>query len=519
MQSFVPARLTPRQRGDFQTPLDLARQVWATIAAERYDLVVEPTFGLGNFLRTLPADCRAEVVGWEIDPDSCAVAKAACPGHFRLHCRDLFAVRQRDLGAGADARLLVIGNPPWVTNAEQGTLGGENTGAKWNRKALAGLDALTGKANFDIAEAIILHLITLTRPYRATDFALLVKATVARNLLTFLGEEPWIGDFGFHRIDARQHFGASADAGLLKFRVGPGIARRRSCPVFDGIAGPEIGEIGLVGRRLVHDAAVYRRTAGLEAPGVAHYQWRQGIKHDLRDLFELTEDERGLRNRRGEPVRVEPEVLHSLYKGSDIYHDRPARFVVPIYQRDLQDQLDTVPARLPHLWRYLDDHRADFAARKSRIYRGRPPFALFGVGDYTYRRFKVAIGALYDEPRFRLLAPDPRLPVTDDTCYFIATDDQAEAVYLWAILGLDLVRDFLLAISAAGEKRRFTKEVLSRLLLPPASACPPALRRTIEAERRDRWGIAPATARELEAWLLDYRQPVGQLSLFEPIPQ
>ena len=514
MQPPPSPALSARQRGDFQTPVDLARQIWATLDAASYDLIIEPTFGLGSFLATLPLAYRADVMGWEIEPEHWAATRAAMPERFRLHCSDIFAATLSDLGMPNDSQLLVIGNPPWVTNAEQGTLGGRNTGVKKNLKALAGLDALTGKANYDTAEAILLHLIGLVRPLRVTDFALLVKASVVRNLLTFLGQESWIGDFEFHRIDTQHYFGAAVDAGLLKFRLGGSISRWGSCPIFAGIAGPLVREISIVDRRLIYDAAAYRRTASLEAHGVAHYEWRQGVKHDLRDLFELRETEQGLWNRLGEQVCVEDATLYQLHKGSDIFHGRPARFAVPLYQRDLKDTLDDLEVRFPLLWQYLQRHSVSFAARRSRIYRARHQFALFGIGEYTYRRYKVAIGALYDEPQFRLLAPTLRIPVTDDTCYFLATDDHTEAIYLHTLLALDCVREFLLSISAAGEKRRFTKEVLSRLKLPPMSACPTNLCNTLVAQWQDCTAVSVATRRELQAWLLNYRQPVQQLSLF-----
>jgi hypothetical protein len=512
------SRLTTRQRGDYQTPEELARQIWATLDTSRFALVIEPTFGLGSFLRTMPAPCSADVVGWEIHREYFEVTRAALTPvqreRFRLHHGDILQASAVDLGIAADTPLLVIGNPPWVTNAEQGVLGGRNTGPKRNLKGLAGLDALTGKANYDIAEAIILHLIAMTAAFRSVQFALLVKFSVVRNLLHYLGHDPRIGGFEFHRIDTQRHFGASAEAGLLKFRRGTEPESRGVCLIRDGVGGATIGEIGLVGKQLIFDLPAYRRVAYLENRSAPRYIWRQGVKHDLRDLFELRETAEGLWNRRGESVTVEPATLFQLYKGSDVFHGRPSRFVIPLYQRDLQDTLADLPGRLPDLWAYLQRHAPDFAARKSRIYRKRPPFSLFGIGDYTYRRYKIAIGALYGEPVFRLLEPAPRLPVIDDTCYMLATDDYQEAVYLLAVLSLESSRDFLLAISYAGEKRRFSKDVLARLFLPPAGDCSAALRAELVAQWQGSGTFAPATKQALHDWRASFQMPVHQPPLF-----
>ena len=43
------------------------------------------------------------------------------------------------------------------------------------------------------------------------------------------------------------------------------------------------------------------------------------------------------------------------------------------------------------MWSYLQAHGARFARRKSSIYHGQPPFALFGIGPYSFAPFKVAI--------------------------------------------------------------------------------------------------------------------------------
>src|SRR5581483_3044027 len=109
-------------------------------------------FGLGAFLLTMPANVRAaHLVGWEIHESSfdVAVREFMKRGYDTSHLyhADIVNASARDVGSSPDCSVLVIGNPPWVTSAEQGTLGGKNTGRKTNLKALKGMDALTGKSN------------------------------------------------------------------------------------------------------------------------------------------------------------------------------------------------------------------------------------------------------------------------------------------------------------------------------------------------------------------------------------
>ena len=77
----------------------------------------------------------------------------------------------------------------------------------------------------------------------------------------------------------------------------------------------------------------------------------------------------------------------------------------------------------PRLWKYLSEHREAFAARKSVIYKDKTPFAMFGVGAYSFKPFKVATSGLYKSPSFSLVSPIHDKPVMlDDTCYSLGFD-------------------------------------------------------------------------------------------------
>lgn len=500
--------ISARQRGDFQTPAALAHRVWATLDAAQYDAVVEPTFGGGSFFRTLPKDCKAGLIGWEVHEDYYRATAKYLQGEqgreIRLFHRDVFTASTADLGLPFDSSVLVIGNPPWVTNAEQSVLGGRNTGRKHNVKSLSGMDALTGKSNFDISEAIILHLVRMLSDYNSAQFALLVKFSVLRNLMHFLRQCPNIGRYEFHRIDSLRYFGAAVDAGLLKFRIENKPVPAPLCPIYDDVGGTQVGEIGWLGQRFVYDAPTYQRVSFMERLEAPAYVWRQGMKHDLSRVFELRRTSHGLVNQAGEPVDVEPEALCDFYKSSDVFHGRPPRYVIPLYQRTLQDTLEDLPERYPRLSRYLNAHEADFRARKSKIYQDKHPFSVFGIGEYTHAAYKVAIGALYGEPVFRLLHSDTKPVVVDDTCYMLATDDRDEAVYLLAVLSLPCAADFLRAVSHASDKRRYSKEVLSRLLIPPFRDCP----RQVTGALSEAWLTETAFPQDamadLRSWLEEY---------------
>lgn len=154
-----------KEFGDFQTPNDLAAQVVALVAGlfGSPDRVVEPTAGLGAFLNASHGKwgsaCGYE--GYEINPDYVhSTSQSLCDLGIRLYQQDFFSADwHRILKKKNSPRILVLGNPPWVTNSEQGILGSKNLPKKANFQRLRGFDAKTGKSNFDIAEWMLIRLI------------------------------------------------------------------------------------------------------------------------------------------------------------------------------------------------------------------------------------------------------------------------------------------------------------------------------------------------------------------------
>src|SRR5690606_38293512 len=116
--------------------------------------VLEPTCGEGAFLAAA-ADLfpEARLVGYEIDPGYVQHARHRLPAaRTDVFHADFFAVDWEEVLAARRGPLLIAGNPPWVTNAALGALEAGNLPRKSNHAGLKGLDARTGKSNFDISE-------------------------------------------------------------------------------------------------------------------------------------------------------------------------------------------------------------------------------------------------------------------------------------------------------------------------------------------------------------------------------
>jgi hypothetical protein len=466
-----------RDLGDFQTPPELVAEVLDALGplGERWPRVLEPTCGQGRFIEgllALPAPPR-EIQAIEIQEDHCRAARslarhdAARDVCIEVTHSDLFALDlKRDLAWREAGPLLVVGNPPWVTNAELGSLASRCRPPRRNIKGLAGLEARTGASNFDVAEAVWLKLLAELGG-EAPTIALLCKTAVARSVLQAADRMKLpIAAASIRRIDAPRWFGAAVDACLFRADLGATNPCLR-LPFYSDLRQAEPDSVmGFAGGWLVADCDEHARWAFAE--GICPLTWRQGLKHDAAAVMELVHDPiaEHWRNRAGERVDVESNWVYPLRKGSDLRRPRrasPERAVL-VTQERLGADTRILEESAPRLWHYLQRHAAVFAKRKSSIYRGRPPFALFGVGPYSFAPYKVAVSGLHKEPRFAALGPvDGRPVMLDDTCYFLPCAQAAEAAVLAALCNDRITLGFIRCARFKDAKRPITKKLLQRI--------------------------------------------------------
>jgi len=472
--------------GDFQTPRGLADEVCKLLQrlGESPEVVVEPTVGRGTFLAAASeAFPSTELRGWEINPDYVTDAKqqlAACGALDRVSivCQDFFTHDWDAKLRVLPANLLLLGNPPWVTNSGLSAISGTNLPAKENFQGLRGIAARTGKSNFDISEWMLIRLLRALRGRNAT-LAMLCKTATARKFLRFAWQNDGrVATAALFRIDSALHFGAAVDACLLYLRTGENGPAEAEVYASLTAAKPT-SCIGLAGDDLVSDVQSYRRLQHLE--GLCPFRWRSGIKHDCADVMELRPVGDGeLENGYDERFKLENSHLYPLLKCSDLAHGRTApKRLVLVTQRFVGDDTAVIEKTAPLTWSYLQSHRERFSARKSSIYKGRAPFALFGIGEYAFAPWKVAISGLHKTARFQVVGPVDGKPVFfDDTCYYIPFERHQDARLVCDILNSEPSQHFLAALLFPDSKRPITVDLLQRLNLDAIA---------VEAGLGERW--------------------------------
>lgn len=468
-QRIAKSAMNRREFGDWQTPEALAAAVLSRLSLDGRPApasVLEPTCGEGSFL-VAAARCfqDAQLFGYEINERYALTALARLPApRTQVAVSNFFNIEwEREIARLPDP-LLVIGNPPWVTNSTLGYLGSKNLPKKHNFKRLNGLDAVTGKSNFDVSEWMILRLLAVLQSRRAT-LAMLCKTAVARRVVQFVASQRWpVGPGGQWYIDTMAHFQAAVDASLLVCETGNGFRGSDGWPVYASLEEETpLSTMAMIDGVLVANATRVTRTAHLA--GRCDPEWRSGLKHDCSRVMELEVADEVLRNGFGERVQIEEEHLFPLLKSSDVANGvaEPRRMVI-VPQRFLGQETASLRQRAPKTWEYLSAHRELLSARKSSIYRGQPDFSVFGIGGYSFAPWKVAISGLYKRCEFALLGPHHGRPIMlDDTCYFLPFTSESEARSAWEGLRSSIAQDFFAGRIFWDAKRPINKAILQRL--------------------------------------------------------
>lgn len=466
--------------GDWQTPISLAQKVCHAhiLKYGDPDIVIEPTCGLGAFvlsaLEIFPN--VSEIHALEINNKYTNTLK------YRLLSRALSIPYRKwpdiyiynsdffefdfspiiEKGEKNNWNLAIIGNPPWVTNSRQGKNKSNNVPPKTNTFGLKGIEAITGKSNFDISEYITLLLLKLSQMNKG-GISFLLKNSVIRNILVKQHTNNLhIGNIEQLSIDASSEFSVSVDASCLSARFG--CTPAYTCLLSDFYTGLHICQYGWVDDSFVADIDLYRNYSKYD--NYSSYVWRSGIKHDCTSVLELTLYEDEYINGFGEKVQIEDDLIYPLLKSSDInnYKNNCFRKFIIVPQRRVGDNTSSLKYTHPLAYAYLSRHVSYFDKRKSSIYKGKDKFSIFGIGEYSFKPHKIVVSSLYKTVNFMLVSQFEGKPVmVDDTCYQLDFDSFEEAKCIYEILKSKEVQSLLQSLVFKDAKRVVTKSLLMRL--------------------------------------------------------
>lgn len=468
-----------KEYGDWQTNMDLALNVCRLLKDKGINpkVIIEPTCGKGHFiLAALQVfNCVEDIYGIEIYKPYLDELNAQLPYYHNqkvcvhLFHQNIFDFNFNDIIQSIGGRdILILGNPPWVTNSKLGEIGSNNLPSKKNFKSLSGIDAITGKGNFDIAESICRKMIDSFRGKNA-HLALLLKNSVIRNIVYGQRKSPLpINDIEQYSIDTKKEFDVSVAASLFCCEYGD--VSSTYCIVKDFYTHNTIQIYGWASDCFVSDIDSYHRYAYLD--GQSPLKWWSGIKHDCTKVMELSYDGEKYVNGLGEIVDIESEMVYPLVKSSDIKNKMitSTRKYVIVTQHSPSDDTQWIKSKHPKSYQYLLNHAEYLDKRSSRIYQGRARFCMFGVGSYSFKPYKIAVSGLYKQPTFAIIPPIAgKSAMLDDTCYMLGVNTLEEAIITQDILNSVPVQSFIKSLLFSDAKRVINKELLMRIDLIKAA--------------------------------------------------
>ncbi len=473
--------------GDFQTNADLANKVALHLVSKNIspEILIEPTCGKGNFIITSLKNFNnlrfiygVEIYKpyvWEtkfsIVDFFLKNSKSNKPEILIKHC-NVFDFNFSQIAKQYTTKdILIIGNPPWITNSKLGSLNSFNLPPKANFKNHSGLDAITGKGNFDIAEHITLTMIKTFQEMKG-NLLLLVKNSVIKNIVFDQNKNQYkIASIEKHCIDCKKEFNVSVEASLFYCKLNsiPEI----DCKEFNFYNNKKIYQIfGWLKDKFVSNIETYIHTRDID--GVSPFVWRQGLKHDCSSIMELDKVNGHYVNGLKEVVKLEDGLVYGFLKSSDLKNtviNQTRKFTI-VTQKKVGQETKYIKSEYPKTYEYLTAHQTYFIARKSSIYNNKPLFSIFGIGDYSFKPYKVAISGLYKTFHFTLILPQDNKPVMlDDTCYLIGFGKIEFSVYALILLNSETTMQFLQSITFSDAKRTFTKDVLMRIDLLALAKC------------------------------------------------
>ncbi len=466
-----------REFGDYQTNESLAKQCVSLIEGRMdYEFILEPTSGKGNFIIAAlnSIESIVKLVGIEIYKPYVWETKFKVlsfylanpnkkPADISIIHADVFTYDFKKLANDTKVlNTLIIGNPPWITNSELGTLDSSNLPKKKNSSLQKGLDALTGKSNFDLGEAVVVNLFEHFQ-YHKGAFALLVKSIVIKNIVK--GQQKnkvKVSNLHKYIINAKAEFDVSVNASLFIGLFGVGVSY--TCAEYDFYTKIKKLNFGWVDDKFVSSISKYKQSSHID--GNSRLIWRSGMKHDCSKVMELNQIEGHYTNKLGDKIFLENDIVYRLLKSSDLKQldiTSSRKFTI-VTQRKIGQDTSYIKHELPKTYTYLCSNESYFSSRKSSIYKGKPRFSIFGIGDYSFKLHKVAISGLYKKTIFSYVGPDQSKPIMlDDTCYFIGFDTKAQAKIAQFLLNAPIVQSFLNAIVFSDSKRSINKDILMRI--------------------------------------------------------
>ena len=444
--------------GEFYTPAWLVERVYER-AGYRGGTVLDPACGCGAFL----APRGAEAVGWEINPLSARMARAACP-EARVMVRDAFA-------AGKEERFeFIAGNPPWVNWRHLGAPYRDRIASLWTAYRLftqRGIKARLGAAMDDLSSLMTYvcadrYLEDDGRLAFILPAALFQSAGGGAAFRRFeLPGNRFLRVVSVEEIDGAKVFEGAmtrpAIAVFEKCRTAtvypvPYLRRGEQCearPVARDPTSPwSVAPPSRAGEfDELRGESPYVARVGAHTGGAAGVFWVDVLEDHGATLLIRNRGSAGKNKFAEVTVEVERELVHPLVRGRDLRDGEahPSAHILLPHSRDGRPiEESRMAAEYPKTFAYFERFRDFMLARphyRQHFAKQRLPYwSMYNVGPYTFAEHRVAWPEQTSKFTAARLAPGH---IADAKLATVAVGSVAEAVHVETFLNSEPVRAFI----------------------------------------------------------------------------
>ena len=216
------------------------------------------------------------------------------------------------------------------------------------------------------------------------------------------------------------------------------------------------------------------------------YDARHGIVDDLDGVFQveiLGKTAKGLlqiRNsvsgrRRVKQVtaEMEPDLIYPLLKPKYVKRWRITGYdYVILPQREYGENNEKeLKTKYPFTYKYLLRFKNDLLKRTSRWFKNKPFYTVFGLGNYTFKPYKVVWSAIGYLPDFAVASSvkddylGKKVLIPDNTIGFIPLDSEDEAYFLCGLLNSSYIKS-IITHKSTKSKWGVSMELIKQLPLP-----------------------------------------------------
>ncbi len=193
------------------------------------------------------------------------------------------------------------------------------------------------------------------------------------------------------------------------------------------------------------------------------YKARHGVVNDLNSVFLLdiiskTQDgiriknlgDKGKKKTKTITKNIETDLIYPLIKPRDT-----KKWGITTYQYMIVPQIKAgdnneseLRTELPQSYSFLKSFESEFGTRKSKWFYGgdKPFYSLFGIGTYTFQKYKIVWCCMSYLPNFSVVSDiedefiGTKTFIPDNTIGYISVDNENEAYYICSILNSNKIK-------------------------------------------------------------------------------